>query len=119
MRSLKSEDALNRSIILSVGIPMFTRNVVSVNLPMWDICLPFNAASYRAFMQGGKASKSIVFGIPSISALSTFSMVRVFSVCAMSVIFWGSFGSSFISRRFSTCFLTSSLRSLAVSVFVR
>lgn len=118
-RSLKSDDARNRSIMFSVGIPMFTRKVVRVNLAMWDKWRPFWAASYRAVMHGGKASLFTVFGMPSISAWLIFSIVRVFSFSAMSAIFWGSFGSSPVSRRFSMWRLTSSLRSLAVSVFVK
>jgi len=34
-RSLKSDEFRNRSIMFSMGSPMFTRNVVRVNLAMW------------------------------------------------------------------------------------
>ena len=38
--SLKSDRFRYSSISLSVGMPMFMRKVVSVNLPMCDRCLP-------------------------------------------------------------------------------
>ena len=38
--SLKSDRFRYSSMSLSVGMPMFMRKVVSVNLPMCDRCLP-------------------------------------------------------------------------------
>jgi len=118
-RSLKSDDALKRSIMFSVGIPMLTRKVVRVNLPMWDMWRPLDAASYKAVMHGGKASFCMVFGMPSISALPIFSMDSCFILSAISIIFGGNFGVSFASKRFSMCRLTSSLSSRAASFLVR
>jgi len=97
---------------------MFMRKDVNVNLPMCDRCFPDETALYRAFMHGGKAVLSIFLGKPSISDLPIFSTMSFFIFSAISVIFWGNFGNVFISSFFSMCLRTSSLSSLATSVFV-
>jgi len=70
-------------------------------------------------MHGGKAGCAIIFGKPSISVFPIFSSDNFFIFSAIFIIIDGSWGSSFTLSLFSICLLTSSLRSLAVSVFVR
>jgi len=103
----------------SGGIPTFMRKDVSVNLPMCDKWRPEEAVSYRVFMHGGKAVCTMVLGKPSISVLPIFATDNFFIFSAVSVISCGNFGLSFASSRFSMCFRTSSLSSLAVSFLVR
>ena len=98
---------------------MLTRKDVKVNLPMWERWRPDDIAWYRAFTHGGKAVWTMVCGKPSISALPIFSIDNFFIFSAISKIFGGNVGSSFVSSRFSMCFRTSSLSSLAVSFLVK
>ena len=70
-------------------------------------------------MHGGKAVSNTILGMPSISVLPIFSIESCFICSAMSSIFCGKVGCSFVSSRFSMCLRTSSLSSRVVSFLVR
>ena len=104
---------------VSVGMPMFTRNVVSVNRPTCERWRPDEKAWYNACMQGGKAVCVTAFGKPSISVLPIFSIDSFLILSAVSKTFCGNLGKSLTSVRFSTYLRISSARSLDVSFPVR
>jgi hypothetical protein len=77
---------LNSSFTFSEGIPILTRKEVKVNRPTCERWRLEDAASYKALMQGGKASCITTFGNPSISAVPILSTANFFILSAMAII---------------------------------
>ena len=83
----------------SVVMPVFIRNEVSANLPMWERCFPVRAFWYSFFMHGGKASITVFLGSSSSFSFVlcfrrvclSFSMCSVISFGGVILVVWSLF----------------------------